>query len=107
LFITLPYEARYYALMVAIVLVIFYYWFGLGIIWEKSLYFKIVPVLLPLGWFIGFGLFLVILPLTVVASILLSILFVSFATSCFWWKYLFVAIGYKTVPLYGRLIRLH
>ncbi len=101
LFITLPFEARYYALMVEVVLLFFFYWFGLGIIWEKSMYFKIVPVLMPLGWFVGFGLFLVILPLPLPVLILMSLLFGIVCYFIFLVENIFfVAIGYKTVPLY-------
>ena len=101
LFISLPYEARYYALMVGIVVIIFCYWFGLGIIWEKSMYLKIVPTLLPLMFFIGFGLFIVLLPLSWLMSVLVSLIFGLICYVMFLVENIFfVAIGYKTVPLY-------
>ena len=100
LFITLPYEARYYALMVGVVVIIFCYWFGLGIIWEKSMYYKIVPVLLPLMFFLGFGLFVVLLPMSWIMSIIVSLVFGFVCYLMFLVENIFfVAIGYKTVPL--------
>ena len=99
--ISLPYEARYYGLMAGGVLLVFIYWFGLGIILEESVYNKLVPVLLPLMLFIGFGLFSALLPFTWITGPVLSLAFGALCYTIFLVENIFfVAIGYKTVPLY-------
>jgi len=101
MFISLPYESRYYGLMAGVVLVVFCFWFGLGIIFEKSFYTRIMAVLLPVCFFVGFGLFVAFLPYNTLLSIILSIFFGLVLYSMFLVENVFlVAIGYKTVPLY-------
>ena len=56
-FISLPYSSHYYGLLVGSVLVAFCFWFGLGIIFNQSLYIRLMSVILPVGFFLGFGLF--------------------------------------------------
>lgn len=101
LFISLPYESRYYGLLVGMVLVIFCFWFGLGIIFEKSLYTRLMAVLLPVEFFIGFALFAAILPLNFFGTFFMSLFFGIILYFIFLVENVFlVAIGYKTVPLY-------
>jgi len=99
--ISLPFEARYYGLMAGVVLLVFIYWFGLGIIFEESLFNKIVPVTLPVAFFVGFGLFMAIFPYNLLTAIPASIFFGLICYVIFSIENIFfVAIGYKTVPLY-------
>lgn len=101
LFVSLPYESRYFGLMVGIVLVIFCFWFGLGVIFEKSLYVRLMSVLLPVNFFIGFGMFGAFLPYDVFWTVLMSLVFGVVLYTLFLVENVFlVAIGYKTVPLY-------
>jgi hypothetical protein len=101
MFITLPYDSRYFGLMVGVVLVVFCFWFGLGIIFEKSLYIRLMAVLLPVGFFAGFGLFGVLLPYSTIMVVIMSILFGVVLYGMFLVENVFlVAIGFKTVPLY-------
>lgn len=101
MFITLPYESRYYGLIVGTILVIFCFWFGLGIIFADSVYMRLMSVLLPSALFIGYGLFAAILPFSFLGSLVMSISFGVLCYIIFLVENVFlVAIGYKTVPLY-------
>jgi hypothetical protein len=101
MFISLPYDSRYFGLMVGVVLVVFCFWFGLGIIFEKSLYIRIMSVLLPVGFFAGFGLFGVLLPYNTILAVVMSVIFGLVLYGMFLVENVFlVAIGFKTVPLY-------
>lgn len=101
LFISLPYESRYYGLLVGVVLVVFCFWFGLGVVFERKMDVRIMTALLPVGFFVGFGLFSVLLPYTFLLSVVLSIFFGAMMYVLFLVENVFmVAIGYKTVPLY-------
>jgi hypothetical protein len=101
MFITLPYESRYFGLMVGVVLVVFCFWFGLGIIFEKSFYTRIMAVLLPVSFFVGFGMFGAFLPYNAILAIALSVFFGLILYVMFLVENVFlVAIGFKTVPLY-------
>ena len=64
LFVNLPYSSHYYGLLVGVVLVAFCFWFGLGIIFNQSLYIRLMSIILPVGFFVGFGLFATLLPQT-------------------------------------------
>ena len=100
-FVSLPYESHYYGLLVGVVLITFCFWFGLGIIFDKSFYIRIMSVILPVGFFIGFGLFAALLPLNTLFSFVLSIFFGSMCYVMFLTENVFmVAIGYRTPPLY-------
>lgn len=100
-FISLPYESRYFGLMVGIVLVIFCVWFGLGIIFEKSVYTRIMAILLPTSFFVGFGLFGAFLNSSAFWTVILSLFFGLILYVIFLVENVFlVAIGFKTVPLY-------
>ena len=101
MFISLPYDSRYFGLMVGVVLVVFCFWFGLGIIFDKSIYTRVMSVLLPVGFFTGFGLFGTLLPYNPVTAVIISILFGLVLYGMFLVENVFlVAIGFKTVPLY-------
>jgi hypothetical protein len=101
LYLGLPVESKYYGLMLMLVIVVFCFWFGLGIIFEASFETRIMSVLLPLLWTIGFGLFSVLLPLNWLNLLIITgsfgvILYVIFLAE----NVFLVAIGYRTVPLY-------
>lgn len=101
IFVSLPYESRYFGLMVGIVLVVFCFWFGLGIIFEKSFYTRVMSVLLPTSFFVGFGLFVAFLPYNIILTVILSVFFGIMLYVMFLVENVFlVAIGFKTVPLY-------
>jgi hypothetical protein len=101
MFISLPYESRYFGLMAGVVLVIFCFWFGLGIIFEKSFYTRLMAILLPACFFVGFGMFVAFLPYNALVAVLLSVFFGFVLYVLFLVENVFlVAIGFKTVPLY-------
>jgi len=101
LFLWLPFDSRWYGLITGVVLMIFCFWFGLGIIFEQSIYTRLMSILLPSIMFIGFGLFAVLLPLDWWWALVISLLFGSLMYVLFLVENVFlVAIGYKTVPLY-------
>ena len=101
LYLGLPVESKYYGLMLMLVIVVFCFWFGLGIIFEASFETRIMSVLLPLLWTIGFGLFSVLLPLNWLNILIIAIFFGAILYVMFLAENVFlVAIGYRTVPLY-------
>lgn len=100
-FLSLPYESHYYGLLVGIVLTIFCFWFGLGIIFDKDIYIRIMSIILPVGFFIGFGLFSALLPYSFISSLITSLCFGGVIYMIFLVENVFlVAIGYRTPPLY-------
>lgn len=100
-FLSLPVDSRYYGLMVGVVLVIISFWFGLGIIFDKGLDTRLMTVLLPAQFFIGFGLFAALFPLSLLSKIMFSVVFGLISYLIFLVQNVFlVAIGFKTVPLY-------
>lgn len=100
-FISLPYESRYYGLLVGVVLIVFCFWFGLGIIFTESFYIRIMSIILPVSFFIGFGLFAVLLPISLLSTVVLSVFFGIIAYIIFLVENVFlVTIGYRTPPLY-------
>jgi len=101
LFLGLPYESRYYGLLTGIVLVTFCIWFGLGIIFEQTIFNRLMSAMLPVSFFVGFGLFVALLPLGVLQRVVVSVLFGVVIYVLFLVINVFlVAIGYRTVPLY-------
>lgn len=101
LFMQLPVDSRYFGLMAGVVLVIFCFWFGLGIIFTDDFYTRMMSIILPSLFFVGFGLFSVLLPNAVWLAVLLSVIFGVVIYFMFLVENVFlVAIGYKTVPLY-------
>lgn len=100
-FVSLPYSSHYYGLLVGIVLVAFCFWFGLGIIFDQSLYIRLMSVILPIGFFVGFGLFAALLPQTFWTVFLSSLFFGIVSYVMFLVENVFlVSIGYRTPPLY-------
>lgn len=101
LFISLPYESRYFGLMAGEVLVVFCIWFGLGILFENNFYTRLMSVLLPTMFFTGFGMFGALLADNWLSVVLMSIFFGLVMYVIFLVENVFlVAIGFKTVPLY-------
>lgn len=101
LFISLPYESRYFGLMAGMVLVIFCIWFGLGVLFEGNFYLRMMSVLLPVMFFTGFGMFGALLADNWLAIVIMTIVFGGVIYSTFLVENVFlVAIGFKTVPLY-------
>lgn len=99
--INLPYASHYYGLLVGVVLVIFLFWFGLGIIFEPSFYTRLMSVLMPAGFFVGFALFVTLLPQGFLVSLLTSIIFGFICYITFLVENVFlVSIGNRTPPLY-------
>ncbi|MDD4937731.1 MAG: hypothetical protein PHX34_01810 [Candidatus Shapirobacteria bacterium] len=100
-FINLPYSSHYYGLAVGAVWITFCFWFGLGIIFEHSLYIRLMSIILPLGFFVGFGLFTALLPQNFLVIFLLSLFFGIIAYVIFLVENVFlVSIGGRTPPLY-------
>ena len=101
LFVSLPYSSHYYGLLVGVVLVAFCFWFGLGIIFNQSLYVRLMSIILPIGFFVGFGLFAALLPQTFLTVLLSSLFFGLILYVMFLVENVFlVSIGYRTPPLY-------
>ncbi|MDD4785442.1 MAG: hypothetical protein PHH12_03220 [Candidatus Shapirobacteria bacterium] len=100
-FLSLPYESHYYGLLVGIVLIIFCFWFGLGIVFDKSIYIRLMSIVMPVAFFVGFSLFATLLPQTFLLTILYSVFFGIINYSMFLVENVFlVAIGFRTPPLY-------
>lgn len=100
-FLTLPYESRYFGLVAGVVLLIFCFWFGLGIIFTNDFRNRIMTAILPSLFFISYGMFAVLLPdswwLQAIISLLFGfVIYAMFLVENVFW----VAIGYRTVPLY-------
>lgn len=100
-FLSLPIESRYFGLMAGIVLAVFCFWFGLGIVFTDDFYTRMMSILLPSGFFVGFGLFAALLPYSWWLAVGASIFFGMVYYTLFLVENVFlVAIGFKTVPLY-------
>ncbi len=100
-FLSLPYESHYYGLLVGIVLVIFCFWFGLGIVFDKSIYVRLMSIVMPVAFFIGFALFATLLPQNFFLTFLYSLFFGFISYAMFLVENVFlVAIGFRTPPLY-------
>ncbi|HPT66284.1 MAG TPA: hypothetical protein PK257_03185 [Candidatus Woesebacteria bacterium] len=100
-FLALPYESHYYGLLIGIVLIIFCFWFGLGIVFDKSIFIRLISIVLPVGFFVGFALFVTLLPQTLFLSLIYSLFFGIILYVMFLVENVFlVAIGFRTPPLY-------
>lgn len=100
-FVNLPYSSHYYGLLVGIVLVAFCFWFGLGIIFSQSLYIRLMSIVLPVGFFVGFGLFSALLPQVFLTVFLSSLFFGIICYFTFLIENVFlVSIGNRIPPLY-------
>ncbi|MDD4027099.1 MAG: hypothetical protein PHO75_02810 [Candidatus Shapirobacteria bacterium] len=100
-FLSLPYESHYYGLLVGVVLVIFCFWFGLGIVFDKSIYIRLMSIVMPVAFFIGFALFATLLPQNFLLTFFYSLFFGLISYAMFLVENVFlVAIGFRTPPLY-------
>jgi len=100
-FLGLPYESHYYGLLVGIVLIIFCFWFGLGIVFDKSVYIRLMSAVMPTAFFVGFSLFAILLPQSFLLTLMYSLFFGVICYVMFLVENVFlVAIGFRTPPLY-------
>ena len=100
-FLSLPYESHYYGLLVGIVLIIFCFWFGLGIVFDKSIYVRLMSIVMPGAFFVGFALFATLLPQAFFLTLIYSLFFGIITYAMFLVENVFlVAIGFRTPPLY-------
>jgi hypothetical protein len=101
LYLGLSVESRYFGLMLLLAMIAFCFWFGLGIIFDGNIDTKIMSVLLPVLWTLGFGMFSALLPTNWLNLLLLTIFFGGILYVMFLAENVFlVAIGFRTVPLY-------
>lgn len=101
LYMSIPVDSRYFGLMAGVVLVIFCFWFGLDLIFSDDFNTRMMAIILPVLFFVGFGLFSVLLPDSWWIQVLLSVVFGMMIYFMFLVENVFiVAIGYRTVPLY-------
>lgn len=101
LYLWLPVESRYFGLALEIGLVVFCFWFGLGVIFENNIDQKLMVIILPLIFALGYSLFCALLPTNQFYMVLLSVFFGLVIYLLFLVENVFlVAIGFKTVPLY-------
>jgi hypothetical protein len=100
-FINLPYGSQYYGLLVGIVLIAFCFWFGLGITFSQTLYTRLMSIILPVGFFVGFALFTALLPQSFIVILFLSLFFGLVIYVMFLVGNVFlVSIGGRMPPLY-------
>jgi len=101
IFLALPYELRYYALGLGVILLVFSIWLGLDMRKMKSKLIKAMTVLLPVSFLVGYGLFAALIPYNLIVGIILSLFFGFIVYVIFLVENVFLfAVGYKTVPLY-------
>ncbi len=97
----LPYEWQHFAIAVSSLWVIFVYWLALGLLNYKDWKLKTLLAFLPVAFFVGYCLFVILLPFSVPLALFLSALFLIVNYVIFLVENIFlVAIGYRTVPLY-------
>lgn len=100
-FIALSYEYRYYAMLLDVILLVWAMWFGLEIKKKTPRILKIMTVILPISFFVGYGLFAAIIPYSLLIGIILSLFLGIIIYVIFLVENVFLfAVGYKTVPLY-------
>jgi hypothetical protein len=101
LYLWLPVDSRYFGLALEIGLVIFCFWFGLGVIFENNIDQKLMVIILPIIFAIGYSLFCALIPTNQFYMLFLSAMFGGVIYLLFLVENVFlVAIGFKTVPLY-------
>lgn len=101
LFLSLPVDSRYLGIGLELALVVFCFWFGLGIIFERKMHTKLMTAILPVLLTLGYGLFVVLLPLNQINLLIYVAIFGAMVYLMFLVENVFlVAIGFKTVPLY-------
>jgi len=100
-FLSLPYESHYYGLLVGVVLIVFCFWFGLGIMFDQSIYIRLMSIVMPVAFFVGFALFAILLPQNFLLTFIYSLFFGIICYAMFLVENVFlVAIGFRTPPLY-------
>ena len=100
-FLALPYEFRYYTMAIDVILLILVIWFGLDIKKNTPSLLKTMIAVLPVSFFVGYGLFAAIIPYNLLTGIILSIFLGIVFYVIFLVENVFLfAVGYKTVPLY-------
>lgn len=100
-FLAIPYELRYYAMAIDVILVILSIWFGLDIKKNTPKIVRIMITVLPVSFFVGYGLFAAIIPYSLFMGIIFSIFLGIVIYVLFLVENVFLfAVGYKTVPLY-------
>ena len=100
-FIALSYELRYYAMAIGTIILMFTFWFGLEVKKKTPMLLKMMLVVLPISFFVGYGLFVAIIPYNIILGIILSVFFGIIIYAIFLVENVFMfAVGYKTVPLY-------
>ena len=72
-FVAIPYELRYFVLAVDVFLLILLIWWGLMIKKGMPLFLRIMSIFLPVGFFVGYGLFMAIIPYNFIAGLVESI----------------------------------
>jgi len=101
MYLSLPVDSRYYGLALEIGLVVFCFWFGLGVIFENNIDQKLMVIILPLIFSLGYSLFCALLSLNQFYMIFLSVIFGLMIYTMFLLENVFlVVIGFKTVPMY-------
>ena len=101
LFLSLPVDFRYLGIALELVLVVFCFWFGLEIMFDRKPHTKLMTAILPVLLTLGYGLFVVLLPSSQINLLIYIAVFGIMIYLMFLVENVFlVAIGYKTVPLY-------
>lgn len=101
LLMSLPYESHFYGFLTGVVLCSFCFWFGLEMIFDRSMYVRLVVIILPVAFFLGFGLFMSLFPFNFWLVLVSSLFFVGVNYVLFLVNNLFLVVfKYKTVPLY-------
>lgn len=97
----LPYEWQHFAVGVTSLWLVFIYWLVLGLLNDGNWKLKILLAFLPMSFFVGFCLFVILLPFSVPLALFLSVVFLVANYIIFLVENIFlVAVGYRTVPLY-------
>jgi hypothetical protein len=101
LYLSLPFDSQIWGMMVGVVLMVFCFWFGMGIVFSPEVNLRLMVAVLPTLFYIGAGMFLALLPLGFWSQIILAGVFGVIAYVIFLVENVFlVSVGYKTVPLY-------
>ena len=99
--INLPYEWKYFAIWITNLWLVFVYWLALGILNNKNWQLKILLAFLPMAFWVGFCLFVILLPLNWPICLVLALIFAIINYVIFLVENIFlVAVGFRTVPLY-------
>lgn len=99
--LVVPNEVRGYILVLGVVCLITGYWLVMDLWYEKKWEKRILPIFVPLGYWLGYGLFTILLPDDWWLLVLLALFFglINYLVMLVENIYM-VAIGSVTVPLY-------